>query len=830
MPDNLSHLRIALFYSYSHKDIQYKEDMETILSTLRNQGFLKEWSDAQIMPGQSISAAIRAKIPESDIVVFLLSPDFLGSAECIKEWELAKASASCGRLVFRVPIIVRDCPWQDFLGDDDVKALPLDGKAIATYPSSDSAWNEVYEGIKSVVESLRTTYTPKATFLDELQNADIPSSKPLSLDDIFVFPRLIEYSYASSNNIITESPISSLIQLRTRRYSIIYGEDKSGKTALARHLAYALVKESQPVLFVDLGTVTVRINDKHLQKLYEDQFNGDYQLWQQQDNRTLVIDNVTETPRILDFISESSNEFSHIYLFVSSDLFHSFLSDEVRLAEFHQIRLEPLTHTQQEILIRNRLTTLEIDDRITDGFVDHVEDRVNSIIISNKIVPRYPFFVLSILQTYDASMPHSLPITSYGHCYYIFIVASLLRAGISEADDAVNASFNFAEQLALATFLSNREANDEPFDFDTFKAQYGADYFMETSLLNRLTHKDFGIIASDGTFKTKYMYYFFLGKLLATSSDLAEEYLPELCEHSYDNGNFLTLLFAIHHATDDEIIADIILRTMVDVEDVPAATLSADETSRFASIVSELPESVLSGDSVEHERARERRTKEVFEDVQDDDSEVEAGEDREQKPARIILRVLKNNRLLGQVLRNQYGKLRKNQIEEIVETITDSSFRLINLLLKDDDEIRNLTLHIQARWPDADLDEVQRLLTLLSFLWAMTNIEQAVHAVSVSSIRDAVHSVVERNGTPAYEIFGYFCELDSGDTLTREISNNLDRLYSRHQDNFVKRVLSIRTQWYMNTHRSKMSVEQSICSVLRIQYKPRLEPATRSIS
>ena len=150
-------------------------------------------------------------------------------------------------------------------------------------------------------------------------------------------------------------------------------------------------------------------------------------------------------------------------------MFQAFLMDETRLADFRQIRLDPLTLTQQERLIRNHLTALRGEDALTDGLVDKAEDRVNSIIISNRIVPRYPFFVLAILQTYDALMPPSLPITSYGHCYYVFVVASLTRAGISHADDAVNSCFNFAGQLALATFRAQRETDGRPLDFAAFQ-------------------------------------------------------------------------------------------------------------------------------------------------------------------------------------------------------------------------------------------------------------------------------------------------------------------------------------------------------------------------
>lgn len=818
--------RVALFYSYSHKDIAYKEGMETALALLRRDGFVTDWSDAQILPGQSISSEVRTKQSESQVSVFLLSPNFLDSDECLKEWQHAKQLASSGRLLFRVPVIIRDCAWIDFLRDDDLKALPSDGNPVSSYENPDTAWQQVYIGIRSVIEEIRNTHSPTPTFSVELNNIDLPSLKPAALSDLFVFPNLVEYNYGTV--MLQETVVSSFDQLRGRRHTIIHGQDKSGKTALSRQLVLSHIEDGQPVLLLDIGTVTSRPNRDWLRQTYEDQFHGDYNLWYKQDSKTLVIDNMNEEPKVLDFVVDCKEDFAHMYLFVPSDIFYSFLMDEGQLAEFHPIGIDPLTLRQQEKLIRNGLKIIEPRDPITDGLVDQVEDRVNSIIISNKIVPRYPFFVLSILQTYDALMPQSLSITSYGHCYYVLILASLRRAGISTSDESVNSCFNFAEQLAMATFRCAEESGDSSIDFSEFCRTYSEEYFMQDSLLNRLTHKEFGIITEEGVFKTDYMYYFFLGKLLANDSQLAQEFLPELCEHSYIGRNYLTLMFAIHHARDDEIIQDIVVGTMVELDEMAVATLTKSETARFATIVSELPEAVLSTDSVEEERSKEREARDTLESIESDESSEEVI-DKDDRLAIGMLRIFRNNGILGQILRNQSGKLPKRQIEEIVETVADSSFRLINVVLSEEAEIVGLAQTIASRFPEANLAEVQRMLRWFSFLWTMGNIEQAVRAVSIPNIRSAIDAVVTRNPTPAYEIFGYFCLLDSSTGLTSHEKDALSRLYDDHSDEFVKRVLSIRTQRYMNTHRSGVSIEQSICSVLHIQYKPRLRSTDRAI-
>jgi len=159
MPNNTSRLSVDLLYSYSHEDAEHKEAMDKMLATLKEQGFLKTWSDSEILPGRPITAEIEARLPHFNIYVFLFSPDFLASPECRYEWEKAKQFDGGDRPVFRVPIIVRDCPWKQFIGDDNVKELPADGKPVVTYRHRDSAWKAVYDGIRSVTDYLHGTDT-----------------------------------------------------------------------------------------------------------------------------------------------------------------------------------------------------------------------------------------------------------------------------------------------------------------------------------------------------------------------------------------------------------------------------------------------------------------------------------------------------------------------------------------------------------------------------------------------------------------------------------------------------------------------------------------------
>ena len=811
-----------LFYSYCHRDKRHKADMEKSLSLLRRDGFLTEWSDQLILPGQRISTKVRKEMDRADILVFLLSQDFIASDECMTEWDYAKGTLSRNRLIFRIPIIVDECGWKDFLGSDDIKALPKDGKPVTNFDNISTPWNQVYEGLKNVIDHLRNNFTPRQEFLNELDETEFFSQKNIRLEDIFIFPILKCYPPQTENVELIEDKITSEPQLLDKKHALIHGEEMSGKTALCRHLFLYLCRESAAVLFLDLGQVVGRFNEKLFLQSYQTQFNGDYALWKRNPHKTLILDNLSPVNHALDLVAHAKDIFDRIVAVSSSDHFYSYFKDEPRLAEFHEMSIDPLTHVQQERLIRTRLTLLAENRPVSDGLVDQIEGRVNSIIISNKIVPRYPFFVLSILQTYEAFMPDNLSISSYGHCYHALILANLIKAGISRSDNDINVCFNFAEQLAFRLYQHDKmRSNDQvEFDFASFVMEYNTTYIMPESILNRLKHDQYGILAKDRRFKAIYMYYFFLGRFLSKDRNENAAEIERLCDQSYVRSNHLILLFIIHHTNNIEIIDDILLRTMCTLDDVAPAVLDRRETKRFARIIGGLPKKILSDNSVHEERQKEReeldRANNDFDDS--DGSRDPAIEQPDEHPANDMYRILKCNKVLGQILRNQYGALERKKIEEIVEAIADGGLRLVNWVLKDENEIRDLAEYIRHKYSDYDDRMVENAIRWISFVWTMINIENAVSAINVPEIRGEVSRVVDQKATPAYDLVGYFSHLDSASALSPGSRKRLASLLKKHDDPFVKSVLSIRTQHYMNTHSSKAMIEQSICSLLNIEY------------
>src|SRR5215831_15702055 len=78
-----------IFYSYSRRDEEAREELERALATLREEGLISEWVDRRIGAGADWGSEIEANLATADIVLLLVSSDFLASDYCKLETALA---------------------------------------------------------------------------------------------------------------------------------------------------------------------------------------------------------------------------------------------------------------------------------------------------------------------------------------------------------------------------------------------------------------------------------------------------------------------------------------------------------------------------------------------------------------------------------------------------------------------------------------------------------------------------------------------------------------------------------------------------------------------
>lgn len=830
----MSSYKVKLFYSYCHADESYRNSLDKALTTLKQNNLLTDWHDRKIIAGQSITEKIRNEMSSSDIIVFLLSPDFIASPSCIDEWKMAKEMAKQSPIEL-VPVIVRPCAWSDFDGMSEILVLPTDGKAVSTWSNADAAWLDVHDGLKRVITKIRNTFKSKEKFTDQLMGLEFCSQhqEKISLEDLFVFPVI----YTQSKDRDTEELINNENDILRKERILIRGEEQSGKTKLCCHLYFYLINKAQPCLFIDLSEIGDKKPSEDIYKRqYSEQFCGDFDLWKLQPNKTVIFDNLSHKRSNLDHIEFAKNSFKTIAIAVSNDSYFAYFRDEIKLVDFSVMKLAPFTHPKQEVLIKK---WLEIRRRNTDmtlpiehGEIDQLERNINAIIINNKILPRFPFFILSILQTYEGFMPQDLKITAYGHCYYALILAHLIKSGIDKKDETLNQCFNFLSHLAYYIHAEkSKPAIIDESKYIDFVKQYKDKYLITDAILNRLSGPNGMLKNSDGrrTFCVPYSYYYFLGRHLAETYELNKKHVLVMIEKSYLRDNALSLIFAIHHAQNPDIIDEILLHTLCAVDMVNPSKLDSEETRIFNELMDSIPSRILSSNSVEVERNEERKERDRTEAESGNQSLNESNHDLINQ----IYKSQKNIEILSQILKNKAGSLEKSKIEEILQTICDAGLRLIKLILFSETELEDLTNYIAVKYGKSEknlgkersekVQDLKKLVRYTIFIWTMSNIEKVVSSICKPELKEILRSVKERNNVPAYDIIYYFFSLDTADAFDEHRRNELKHLldkYSKKDMFFVHRVLSLRTQYYLNTHNIKAPLKQSVSSMLGITYKP----------
>src|SRR5260370_20011219 len=151
---NCLSLRVVL--SYAHRDEKLREELNKHLSTLRRSATIKSWDDRKILPGSDFGAEIDLKLREAEIILLLVSSDFMNSDYCYcREMRLA-LRRHARRQARVIPIIMRPVDWlKTPIGG--LLALPKDGKPVTTWHRRDEALLDITKGIRKVAEELTSS-------------------------------------------------------------------------------------------------------------------------------------------------------------------------------------------------------------------------------------------------------------------------------------------------------------------------------------------------------------------------------------------------------------------------------------------------------------------------------------------------------------------------------------------------------------------------------------------------------------------------------------------------------------------------------------------------
>ncbi|MFN0304826.1 MAG: toll/interleukin-1 receptor domain-containing protein [Burkholderiales bacterium] len=156
---------VEVFFSYSHRDESYRDELEVHLSMLNKEGVVSFWHDRRIGAGEEFDKEIDSSLERADIVLLLISPYFLASDYCY-EIEMKRALARHEEGSCRViPVIIHPCEWQR-APFGKLRATPVDGKPISKFPNQHDAFLAVTKDIRAAAKELKRAIPTAAPFSD----------------------------------------------------------------------------------------------------------------------------------------------------------------------------------------------------------------------------------------------------------------------------------------------------------------------------------------------------------------------------------------------------------------------------------------------------------------------------------------------------------------------------------------------------------------------------------------------------------------------------------------------------------------------------------------
>ncbi|MFN0191051.1 MAG: toll/interleukin-1 receptor domain-containing protein [Aestuariivirga sp.] len=178
-----------VFISYSHKDEELRNQLEVQLAMLKREGLVEVWHDRRMLAGDRLDWTIDENLNSADIILLLLSPDFLASDYCYKMEKataLQRAQSGQSRLI---SVVLRPCDWEHTDLPQYVMT-PKDAKPITKWANSDEAFLNVVQEIRRAISQLPNAPAAQAShdWIGESpqdQFAERPRSSNMRLTKVF---------------------------------------------------------------------------------------------------------------------------------------------------------------------------------------------------------------------------------------------------------------------------------------------------------------------------------------------------------------------------------------------------------------------------------------------------------------------------------------------------------------------------------------------------------------------------------------------------------------------------------------------------------------------
>jgi hypothetical protein len=683
-----------------------------------------------------------------------------------------------------------------------------------------------------------------------------PRKNTLSIDDLFVFPSLLDLKAQQNekNNITNNIIDSSTLQNYELSHKLfIFGSDKSGKSSLFKILYKYYYESNFLPIYID-GRSIKSSTLPDFKKLINNCFCKQYsdklleQFYQYDNNKVIIFIDDFDKAKLNSHhkmaLLKNINDY-YDNLFIScNDMYRieEMIVDEKDIVDtindFQQFCIKEFGYYLRNAII-NKWNSVGIDLVTEDSEIIRKNDSCESImntIIGRNYVPSYPIYILTILQTIEAGQPHDLKESSYGY-YYEYLITSAL-GGIGIIRDDLDTYYNYLSELAFY-FKKNKydEISEETFKnfHDQFCDEYRTNINYNDLRDNLIRSRLLEVRFDNYKFRYKYIFYFFVAKYISNNigENQIREYISLMCNELYKEDYANILLFLSHHSKDPFIIDELLSKAK--------RLFSKNNPIKFDNdiqvineLLSEIPILVIGDVDVRKNRESilksrdeielRKKNKSILEDINEESTENNTKID-------IISEVnlsFKTIEILGQILKNYHGSLKGNQKYIIGEEAYLLGLRSINAffsILRSNinpivDQIR-IILDKKGIIDKQNIEKYsKRMLFHISELLFSSLIKKISNSIGSEKLSETYKDIISNNDINSFHLVDLSIKLDYYKHFPFD---DIKKLSERFKNNIMPSyILKRMAVHYIYMFPTTFLEKQKICDIIDIPIQKKL--------
>ena len=139
---------LRIFLSYAPADDEYRRELEKALSALEREELIKLWAKPDLRAGDDREREVAESLDAAEIILLLVSPDFLDAYLASDELARAMARHEAGARV--VPVLIRQSDWET-APFGRLTPVPTNRMPVADWATNDQAWIDVVKALRALV-------------------------------------------------------------------------------------------------------------------------------------------------------------------------------------------------------------------------------------------------------------------------------------------------------------------------------------------------------------------------------------------------------------------------------------------------------------------------------------------------------------------------------------------------------------------------------------------------------------------------------------------------------------------------------------------------------